>query len=142
MAKQLGARKCGKQQVIFLAPSVNLTGPYKVPIPYPVQYTLNSSNKTSKDVFLNGNEAFTMDCDSDKVTGDEVGTEKGIKSMTVSSKSEPIKHSSSVKVNGKKVVRCSDTFYMNSKNTMGTLVCSPPPFAPAIKDNGKIEYDG
>jgi len=141
MAKQLGARKCSKQQVICLAPSVNKTGPYKIPIPYPVVYKLNNSNSTSTNVFFNSDEAFTIKSDSNKVTGDEPGTEKGIKSNTVSDKSEPIDSSPSVKVNGKKVIRCADKFYMNSKNTMGTLICSPPPFAPAIKDNGKIEYD-
>ena len=103
MATQLGARKCGKQRVIFLAPSINKTGPHKIPIPYPVQYTLDSSNKTSSNVFLNGKQAFTMKSDSDEVTGDEIGTEKGIKSNTVSDKSEPIKHSKNVKVNGKRL---------------------------------------
>ena len=142
MAKQLGARKCGKQKVICLAPSVNKTGSHRIPIPYPVNYDLNNSNSTSGDVFFNSNEAFTMDSNSNKVTGDEVGSKKGVKSNTVSDKSEPIDSSSSVRVNGEWVVRCADKFYMNSKNTMGTLTCSPPPFAPAITDKGKIEYEG
>jgi len=139
MAKQLGARKCSKQKVIFLAPTVNKTGPQNIPVPYPIVYALDSSHTTSSNVFFNGNEAFTIKSDSNKVTGDEVGTGKGIKSNTVSDKSEPIDSSPSVKINGKKVIRCGDKFNMNSGNTMGTLICSPPPMAPAIKDNGKIE---
>jgi len=140
MAKQIGARKCGKQQVICMAPSVNLTkvGKPIVPIPYPVQYTLDTSNHTSKDVFFNSNEAFTLECDSNKVKGDAVGKKKGIKSRTVSDKSEPIDSSKSVYVNGKQVVRCGDKFYMNNKNTTGTLVCSPATTSANIKDNGKI----
>ena len=144
MAKQIGARKCGKQQVICISPSVNLTqiGNSVVPIPYPVQYTLSSSNHTSKNVFFNDNEAFTLECDSNKVKGDAAGKKKGIKSHTVSDKSEPIDSSKSVYVNGKQVVRCGDKFYMNSKNTTGTLVCSPPIIAPNITDSGKLECGG
>ena len=144
MAKQIGARKCGKQQVICISPSVNLTqiGNSVVPIPYPVQYTLSTSNYTSKNVFFNDNEAFTLECDSNKVKGDAAGKKKGIKSHTVSDKSEPIDSSKSVYVNGKQVVRCGDKFYMNSKNTTGTLICSPPITAPNITDSGKLECGG
>lgn len=144
MAKQIGARKCGKQMVICTSPSVNKTpvGNSTPPLPYPVQCTLSPSNATSANVFFNSNEAFTMNSDSNYVVGDAAGCIGGKSSGTVSKQAEPIEHSSSVYINKKKVVRCGDAFYMNAKNTKGSLTCSPPAIVPNITDNGKIECEG
>ena len=144
MAKQIGARKCGKQTVVHMAPSVNWTkiGKRTVPIPYPVSYDLANSRNVSKDVNFNSNEAFIMGSGSNKVKGDAKGTKKGIKSGTVSEQADPIEHSSSVRINCKQAVRCGDMFYMNNKNTIGSLTCSAPVTAPKITDSGKIECNG
>ena len=144
MAKQTGARKCGKQTVVHMAPSVNWTkvGKHTVPIPYPVSYDLAQSREVSGNVNFNSNEAFTMGSDSNKVKGDGKGRKKGVKSGTVSAQAEPIEHSSSVRINCKQVVRCGDMFYMNAKNTIGSLTCSPPVSAPSITDSGKVECGG
>jgi len=144
MAKQTGARKCGKQTVVHMVPSVNLTkvGSAIVPIPYPVSYDLANSREVSEDVNFNSDEAFIMGSDSNKVQGDSKGEEKGIKSGTVSGQADPIEHSSSVRINCKQAVRCGDMFYMNDKNTIGSLTCSVPVSAPKITDSGKIECDG
>jgi len=40
------------------------------------------------------------------------------------------------------VIRCGDKFHMNAQNTKGTLTCSPPPNAPDITDDGKLECGG
>jgi hypothetical protein len=140
MAKHIGARKCGKQMVICATPSVNKTpiGNSTPPIPYPVQCTLSTSNEVSGNVFFNANEAFTLSSDSNYVIGDAAGSVGGTSSGTVSQKAEPIDSSKSVYVNKRQVVRCGDKFYMNNKNTTGTLVCSPPIVAPHITDSGKL----
>lgn len=137
----IGARKCGQQTVICSSPSVNKTpiGNSTPPIPYPVQCTLSDSNAVSSNVFFNDNEAFTMGSDTNYVVGDAAGSVGGDSSGTTSKEAEPVKHSRTVQVNKKKVIRCGDTFDMNAKNTQGTLTCSPPPSASAISDEGKVE---
>lgn len=129
MAKNIAARKDGSFVVISLAPSVNKTqvGPSVVPIPYPVTIDLNNENNFSDNVNFNGNPACRFDSDTTKVVGDEAGTLGGVKSGTQGAKAEPKDKSSSVKVNGKYLIRCNDMFYMNSKNTVGRLVLSPLP---------------
>jgi hypothetical protein len=106
-----------------------------------VQYDLAGALVVSASVKFNGNGAFTMASNSGKVTGDEAGTAKGVSSGTVSAMAEPIEHSPSVKINGEYIVRCGDKFYMNSKNTTGSLTCSAPGSAPPITDDGQIESD-
>lgn len=139
----IGARKCAQQTVVCSSPSVNKTpmGNATPPIPYPVQCTLSSANAVSSNVFFNGNEVFTMGSDTNHVVGDAAGSVGGDSSGTTSKEAEPINHSKTVMVNKKEVIRCGDTFDMNAKNTKGTLTCSPPPKAPPITDEGKIETE-
>jgi len=138
MAKNIGARASSLPKVISNYPSWNWTPGCSSPVPYPVTYDLDQSENVSSDVYYNGSPAFMMQSDSSHVTGDEAGKNGGVLSGTVSDKAEPIEHSSSVRVNKRQAVRCGDLFYMNSKNTQGTLVCTPPPPKGAITDTGKI----
>ncbi len=144
MAKQVGARQCGKQQVIHKCYCVNWTriGKHTVPVPYAVQCTLSQSKVVSGDVFFNSNKAFTLSSDTNYVKGDTKGSKKGIKSNTVGAEAEPIEHSSSVRCNCHWVVRCGDLFHMNAKNTIGNLTCSPAVSKPHITDSGKITCEG
>jgi len=137
MAMNLGARKSNLPKVISNYPSWNWTPGCSNPVPYPVTYDLNKSENVSTDVFYNGDNAFMMQSDSTHVTGDEAGKNGGVLSGTVSDKAEPINHSLSVFVDRKEAIRCGDLFYMNSKNTQGTLICVPPPPKGAITDSGK-----
>ena len=137
MAINLGARKSSLPRVVFLYPSWNWTPGSSYPVPYPVTYDLNVSIHVSEDVFYNGNNAFTLKSDSNKVTGDEAGKNGGVLSGTTTDKAEPIQYSTSVRVNGNKAVRCGDLFYMNAENTQGTLICVQPPLKGAITDSGK-----
>lgn len=143
MAKNYGARRCARQIVICASPSVNKTpmGNSTPPVPYPVQHDLSEALEISPNVRFNKQPAFTLASNTQKVQGDAAGTAKGIKSGTVSAEAGPIEHSGSVRVNGQWIVRCGDKFYMNHKNTTGTLTCSLPGEAPAISDDGKIETD-
>ncbi|HID15275.1 MAG TPA: DUF4150 domain-containing protein, partial [Candidatus Atribacteria bacterium] len=133
--KVIGARKDGVQIVISIAPSINYTPPAKIPIPYPVNYTLSPSENVSPNVSYNENEAFVLGSHTTHVTGDEAGSLGGIISGTVSEKAIAIDSSRSVFVNGRNAIRCDDMFCMNNKNTVGTLNCNPAPVAPDIVDN-------
>ncbi len=138
MAQNIGARKSSMPKVIGNLPSWNWTPFCCCPVPYPVSYNLSSSDIVSSNVFFNSNEAFMMRSHSNNVTGDEAGSNGGVISGTTSAKAEPIEHSDSVYINHRKAVRCGDLFYMNNKNTTGTLVCSPPPPQGEITDRGRI----
>ena len=140
MAEELGARMCGQQKTIFKSPTKNKTpvGNQQPALPYPIQVALDASSGCSKNVNYNGKPAFTIKSDTTKVIGDAPGILKGTKSSTVSDIANAKDKSSSVFVNGKNTIRCADVFFMNKKNTKGTLVCSPAPSAPPITDEGKV----
>ena len=140
MADNIGARMCGKQKTIFNSPTKNKTpvGNAQPPIPYPIQVALDASSGCSSNVNYNGKPAFTIASDTTKVVGDAPGVLKGTKSSTVSDIAKAKDKSSTVFVNGKNTIRCDDVYFMNKKNTKGTLVCSPPPSAPPITDEGKV----
>ena len=116
MADKFWNRKSGKYEVIFSAPSVNLTqvGNVIVPVPYPVSEKMGGSkdvtDKSGKKVKVNGKYTYNHASNSNEVSGDGKGSKKGVKSGTVEGKSTPIKAtaSTSVKTNGKFVVREGD----------------------------------
>lgn len=137
MALNIGARRSSLPKVISNYPSWNWTPGCSSPVPYPVTYDLKESVNISPDVYYNGDNAFIMKSDSNKVRGDEAGKNGGVLSGTTSAEAEPIEHSDSVFVNGSQTIRCGDLFWMNHKNTQGTLVCAPPPPKGAITDSGK-----
>lgn len=141
MAKQPGARKDSSYTVISMAPSVNKTqvGNAVVPVPYPVTIDLSNNANFSDNVNFNSDAVLRFNSDTTKVTGDEAGKLGGVKSGTTSAKAEPKDKSASVKINGQWLIRCQDMFWMNNQNTMGRLICAPPPPQGAIQDDGKID---
>lgn len=141
MAKQPGARKDSSYTVISMVPSVNKTqvGNAVVPVPYPVTIDLSNNANFSTNVNFNNNAVLRFNSDTSKVTGDEAGKLGGVKSGTTSAKAEPKDKSGSVKINGQWLIRCQDMFWMNQQNTMGRLICAPPPPQGAIQDEGKID---
>ncbi len=138
MADNLGARASSMPIVISDFPSWNWTKGSSKPIPYPVTFNLSMSLEVSPNVFCNGSNAFVLASNTALVEGDKIGKIGGVISGTVSAMAEPIKHSMSVRVNKKWAVRCGDLFNMNNKNTIGTLVCPPPPSKGDITDTGKV----
>lgn len=125
---KIGARKHGSFKAISTAPSINLTphGPTMVPVPYPVVQDLSSSVNTGRTVKFNGCPVYLLDASTQpKCTGDEQGTGKGIKSGTVSGEVKPIQGSSTVRVEGKQVVREGDACTMNGGNCPGIYVTTP-----------------
>ena len=141
MAKNIGAQKNSKHEIISCAPSVNKTqvGPSVVPIPYPVSQKLSSAAKTSSDVKMNGNEAYIFNSNSSAVKGDAAGKLGGVKSGTVEAQSDPLLASNTVKINNQKVIRAGDLQYMQNKNTIGKVTISEKADSSSISDNGVIE---
>lgn len=134
---KIGARKHGSFKAISTAPSINWTphGPTMVPVPYPVVQDLSSSVNTARTVRFNGCPVYLLDASTQpKCTGDERGTGKGIKSGTVSGEVKPVQGSSTVRVEGKQVVREGDACMMNGGNCPGIYVTTPATSGAAPKE--------
>ncbi|MYN20056.1 DUF4150 domain-containing protein [Rugamonas sp. FT107W] len=136
-SNKIGARKEGTFKAISTAPSINKTpiGPSMVPIPYPVVQDLSSSINTARTVNFNGCPAYVIDGSTQpRCTGDEAGTGKGVKSGTVSGEVKPVAGSSTVRIEGKKVVRDGDACTMNGGNNPGIYITSSVAGSVAPKD--------
>ena len=124
---KIGARKQASFMAISTAPSINKTpiGPSMVPVPYPTVQDLTNSTSTAKTVNFNGSPAYLLDCSSQpSCKGDAPGTGKGVRSGTVSGEVKPAGGSSSVRIEGKKVVREGDACTMNGGNNSGVYITS------------------
>ncbi len=137
MADNFTARIDSKYIVIFSAPDVCKIA-NGTPVPFPITERLSHSTKHAKKTRFNGKKAFMFKSHTTRVTGDQPGVLKGIKSNSVGAKAEPIDKSSTVRVEKSWIVRVGDKFHMNQKNTIGTLVLAPPPVMGTIQDNGEI----
>ena len=117
MATEAGTAKDGQFVLICIAPDVCFTpGKPGYPIPYPITHKMDQSKQLSPNVFFRGEAAFLHnESYVDNVTGDEPGKGKGIVSQTHVKISHSIRHSQSVYVNGKPIVRTADPVWMNWK---------------------------
>ncbi|HWV15852.1 MAG TPA: PAAR-like domain-containing protein [Cellvibrio sp.] len=88
-----------------------------VPIPYPNIAKSNDLAKGSKNVTINNASVCLDNSELSTSTGDEAGTLKGIISSTNKGKAFPILSSFDVKTEGKNVVRNTDPFLGNNRNT-------------------------
>lgn len=116
MSNNTVARNQSGWTVVSLFPDVCKTpmGSSMVPVPYPVTAKLTDSSSTSANVSSNSHPVFLFDESMVvKTLGDQAGVGKGVKSGTVGGKCYPIGHSSTVRANGKYVVRHRDKFGMN-----------------------------
>lgn len=137
---KIGARKHASFKAISTAPSINKTpiGPTMVPIPYPVVQDLSSSVNTARTVKFNGCPVYLLDGSTQPhCTGDEPGTGKGIKSGTVSGEVKPVKGCSTVRVEGKQIVREGDACTMNGGNNPGVYVTTCTPSSAPPKNASK-----
>jgi len=122
MSSRQGARKIAKAVVVSMAPDVCKTPIGGPPVPYSIIAKLDPSLDVSPNVRFTKCPAFTINSYATMVLGDEPGLGKGLKSITVGDKAEPITKSSTVRINGNWAVRHDDLFHMNNKNTVGKLV--------------------
>lgn len=125
------ARHSGKSaKIICLAPDVCLTpiGNSMVPVPYMIVSDLAWSERTSANTQFTGEQAFTMDSRTDRVTGNEAGTGGGVKSGVNTGHCRPISKKTSVFVNGAELIQNDNLYDMNCAgpegpgNTVGKLV--------------------
>ncbi len=140
MAKHLGARRNGKFKAVSTAPTINKTpvGSATSPLPYPVTEDLSSSVGTAKHVKFNDDPAYILNQSTQpKCIGDAPGCAKGVKSSTVSGEVKPTKGSSTVRIEGKPVIREGDPCTMNGGNCPGIYVTQPA--VSGSVDKGKVE---
>lgn len=123
-----GARKDGIFKAISTAPSFNRTpvGPTMVPLPYPTTIDLSNSTGVASSVRFNGKPAYTLGSSQPNCKGDEQGSGGGVKSGTVNGEVKPISASTTVRAEGKRVVRDGDPCTMNGGNNPGIYVTVPP----------------
>ena len=129
MSAPIGARQDGCFKAVSMAPSFNLTpvGPAMPPLPYPTVSDLAGSVGVAKSVRFNGKPVYTMASSQPDCKGDEQGSGGGVRSGTVNGEVRPTSASTSVKVEGKRVVRDGDTCTMNGGNNIGMNVTVPAP---------------
>ena len=84
------------------------------PVPYPVTAELKTTTGVANSVRANGKPVVVFDKSLVPTTkGDGAGAAKGVKSNTVGGKCYPLEKSSTVRAEGKLVVRHDDKFWMN-----------------------------
>lgn len=124
---KLGARKDARFKAISTAPSINWTpaGAGQVPVPYQTIQDLSNSVSAARSVKFNGSPAYLLDqTKQPKGTGDERGTGKGIRSGTVTGEVKPVSACTTVRVEGKQVVRAGDNCTMNGGNNPGIYIAA------------------
>lgn len=93
-----------------------------IPIPYPNLGDLAQATKTSTSVKINGKPIVLEDSEIPMSTGDETGSIGGVASGKIKGKVTFATFSSTVKVEGKGVVRMGDTTQQNDNNAVGTVL--------------------
>jgi uncharacterized Zn-binding protein involved in type VI secretion len=130
MADRVGARKDGQFKAVSTAPSFNKTpvGSSTPPLPYPVKEDLGSSLGVVDSVKFNGDPAYVLNQSTQpSCKGDAAGSCKGVKSGTVSGEVKPVKGSSTVRLEGKPIIRDGDPCTLNGGNCPGIYVVDRGP---------------
>ena len=122
-----GARKGKNFIVVSLYPDICLSpmGPTMVPVPYQIVAYLDEACDVSPNVRFGGKPVILVDQSVVlRSEGNEAGTGGGIKSGTHKGIVEFDEGSTTVRVNGKRVVRHGDECWMNDRNTRGKVICT------------------
>ncbi len=114
---------------VVTAPDICKTpiGSAVVPIPYPNVSKSSDLAKGSKNVTISGAPVCLSSSEFSTSTGDEAGAAKGIISGTTKDKAHPVTYSFNVKVEGKSVVRNTDLFTGNNRNTLPAPIMQSQP---------------
>lgn len=83
-------------------PSVNLTPPSMIPLPYNLIALLQAFQNISPDVQVNGSKAIHIDSYAPTCKGDAIGSGGGIQTGTVGNVCQTLDYCPSVRVSGKK----------------------------------------
>ena len=116
MADNYTARKESSWKVVSIVPDVCKTpmGSSIPPVPYPVTAELEDSVGVAETVRANGSPVVVYDKSSvPRTLGDAAGKARGVKSGTVEANCYPEGKSSTVRSEGKLIVRHDDLFWMN-----------------------------
>jgi hypothetical protein len=138
---ELGARKNGNFKAVGSAPSINKTpvGNSTPPLPYAVMQDLSSSVGVVPNVRFNSDPTYVLDQSTQpETTGDSRGSAKGVKSGTVSDEVKPVKGSSTVRIDGKPVIREMDPCTLNKENCPGIYTTQPAPNSPQAASNSEV----
>ncbi|WP_082578626.1 DUF4150 domain-containing protein [Lysobacter sp. Root690] len=119
MAKDYTARKQSGWKVVSLAPDVCKTpmGSSVPPVPYPVIAKLQQTVQPTSTVRVNSHYVVLFDASkTPKTIGDAPGRANGIKSGTVEADCWPKTRSSTVRFEGRRIIRHDDVFWMNGRH--------------------------
>jgi len=108
-----------------------------VPIPYPNVSQSSDLAKGSTSVKINGAPACLSTSEFSTSTGDEAGSAKGLASGSTKGKAHPVNYSFTVKIEGKPIVRNTDLFTGNNRNTPPLPIVQPQPTAGTAPQNKK-----
>lgn len=114
----IGARKDSRFYAVTLAPDVCLTpmGPAMVPVPYMLYAGFDGSMKCIERVNFNSRPAYVLDHSlAPSVQGDEPGTGGGVVSGVNTGKVWAHEASTTVRAEGRRIVRRGDRCWMNVK---------------------------
>jgi len=115
--------------ICFAFPDVCLTPAppsSPVPIPYPNIAQLSDATDTASDVNAGGKPVVTEASSIASSSGDEAGSSGGVSSGTTKGECKFTTFSSTVKANGKGVVRLGDSTTQNKENAVGTVLGGLP----------------
>jgi uncharacterized Zn-binding protein involved in type VI secretion len=124
MSNQEAANQSGSFIVVSESPDACRTPLNNVPVPYMIVARLDEALSVSPNVSYQGKPVILADetCIA-HCTGAEAGTGGGVKSGTHNGEVRFIEGASTLRVNGKHLVRTGDRVSMNNGNTFGTVVC-------------------
>lgn len=111
--------------ICFAFPDVLLTPAppsADIPIPYPNIAQLSDATGTSPDVFVGGQSVVLEDSEIPSSSGGEAGVNGGVTNGAHLSKCTFTSFSSTVKANGKGLVRQLDTTSQNDGNATGQVM--------------------
>jgi hypothetical protein len=120
-----------KDGICFAFPDVCLTPAPPappIPIPYPNIAQLADAIGTATNVNAGGKPVVTeaSSIPQPKSTGDEAGSVGGVTSGVTKGECKFTKFSTTVKANGKGIVRLGDTTTQNNQNAVGTVLGGLP----------------
>lgn len=120
MAKPITTKASG---ICFAFPDVCLTPTPvgTIPIPYPNIGDLSQASGVSSKVKIGGKPIVLENSEIPSTQGDEAGSSGGVASGKIMGKVTFTTYSTTVKVEGKGVVRMSDTTQQNENNAVGTV---------------------
>lgn len=97
-----------------------------VPIPYVNIGQLSDVKDTSTNVKAGGKEVVVIESSIETTSGDEAGVNNGVVSGEITGELKFTSASSTVRVNGKGVVRMFDTTTQNNMNAVGIVLGGIP----------------